>query len=70
MSLPSFIPEKCMTCRHAVTSFEQVHDGYCKFHLDYVTRCHCSNVTYVVGCPAAEAACRKSDDGIGDDEDV
>lgn len=63
MSLPRTIPDKCLRCRYAVTSFEQVHDGYLKFHLDAVTRCDCSAARYIVGCPAAEAACRKGLNG-------
>ena len=53
------IPNKCMDCEHTIVQFEDVHDGWCKYHLDSVVRCDCFPVRYKVGCISAEVYCKK-----------
>ena len=52
-------PEKCLDCTHAVISFEEVHQGWCKFELESVVRCNCHPAKYKVGCVSAEMYCEK-----------
>lgn len=52
------IPDKCLDCSHAITTFEDVHKGWCKYELEYVIRCDCAPQKYVVGCVCAELYCR------------
>ena len=52
-------PDKCTNCEHAIVQFEEVHDGWCKFHLDAVVRCDCFPARYIVGCTSAEVYCKK-----------
>lgn len=53
------IPDKCLDCSHAIIKFEEVHDGWCKYHLDCVVRCDCFPVHYIVGCSSADQYCKK-----------
>ena len=55
------IPDKCTNCDHASVQFEEVHDGWCNYHLDAVVRCDCSPVHYIVGCVCAEMYCKKKE---------
>lgn len=59
-------PEKCINCEHAFVQFEQVHDGWGIYHLDYVVRCDCFPVHYIVGCSCAEMYCEKNHSGKED----
>ncbi len=53
------IPDKCLDCNHTIIQFEEVHEGWCKYHLDTVVRCDCFPAHYKVGCACAEQYCKK-----------
>lgn len=53
------VPDKCLNCSHAISQFENVHKGWCKYQMDYVVRCDCSPVRHKVGCVCAEIYCNK-----------
>ena len=53
------IPEKCMNCKHSSVMFENVHQGWNNYQLEYVVRCDCSIQHYRVGCVCAEIYCEK-----------
>lgn len=55
------IPDKCINCHHAVPAFENVHDGWGKYHLDTVIRCDCFPAMPIVGCVNAEVYCEKKE---------
>lgn len=55
-------PKKCLNCSHAITNFENVHMGYCKFEYMPVIRCDCNNVKYICGCICAEMYCIKKEE--------
>lgn len=57
------IPDKCTVCERAVTTFEEIHKGWCKFEYEAVTRCYnIKNMpAYIVGCVCAEQYCDKKE---------
>ena len=52
------IPDKCINCKHAITSFESVHQGWGVYEMETVVRCDCFPVRYKVGCACAEVYCK------------
>lgn len=54
------VPDKCLDCDHTIIQMEEVHDGWCKYHLDCVVRCDCFPAHYKVGCVCADIYCKKS----------
>lgn len=56
MAIP--IPNKCIGCKHAITELESVHQGWCKYQMEIVVRCDCSQLRYRVGCVCAEMYCK------------
>ena len=54
------VPDKCITCSHALSSFEEVHKGWCKFQYEAVVRCDCAPDHPKVGCVVAEVTCAKN----------
>lgn len=51
------IPDKCLDCDHTIINLENVHDGWCKYHMETVIRCDCFPAQYKVGCVCAEIYC-------------
>ena len=51
------IPDKCLDCDHTIINLEEVHDGWCKYHMETVIRCDCFTAQYKVGCVCAEIYC-------------
>lgn len=55
------VPDKCLECEHTIIGMEQVHDGFCKFHLDTVVRCDRFPAHYIVGCVCADIYCDRKE---------
>lgn len=55
------IPDKCLTCDHTIIRLENVHQGHCKYQIESVVRCDCSEQQFRVGCVCAEIHCVKKE---------
>lgn len=55
------IPDKCQECNHTIIRLEEVHDGWCEYHLDTVIRCDCFPAQYIVGCVCANQYCKRKE---------
>ena len=53
------VPDKCLECDHTIILLENVHQGWCKYHMETVIRCGRDPLQHRVGCVCAEMYCDK-----------
>lgn len=61
------MPDKCRNCPHTIVRFEEVHEGWCKYYIDWVVRCDCFPAHYIVGCVCAEVYCKNKQKAESED---